>query len=135
MSGEDFVIRQSLDLPGMLEAHVTEIVLSDDDVLERRNVTDARCDFCLELLPRWQVPCEDFVFPGTSEGSTGPWGACDGCADLVRKGDAEALVLRSLIPATGLPQDEIEAYREAITFAQSYFWRFKSGDPEPWTDE
>ncbi len=77
--------------------------------------TSCVCDFCSSEKVRWAYPAEDFlvgaiaaVDPETGQpfevqpmGSKGPWAACDPCAELIERGDYEALRQRGFdaIPA------------------------------------
>lgn len=124
-----------LDLPGMLTPHFTEVVATADPLRnERVPLTDPRCDFCLEPLPKWEVPCEDFVFglPGVNEGSMGSWGACDACAALIRLGDRVGLLDRAMIPGTGMSEHDLSVLRFAAKVAQDGFWEHTTGEPRRW---
>jgi hypothetical protein len=70
-----------------------------------------RCDFCyavVDLDKRWTLPVHDFVMPMINTGSSGNWAACESCADLIGKGDWDAVIIRHLeSPETSTPNDPI----------------------------
>lgn len=60
------------------------------------------CDFCENRNPTvWQYPCKDFELPIPSPFdrhvplSTGDWGACNECSELIEKGHKEKLARRA----------------------------------------
>ncbi len=58
------------------------------------------CDFCGDREPVSAFPCREFVLdsaPGLADLCTGPWAACQGCAELITAGDREGLVERSVL--------------------------------------
>jgi rubredoxin len=58
------------------------------------------CDFCStsQTSTWWVFPCEDFYFDSIeymrSEGSRGPWLACQGCYELIQADDRVGLAKR-----------------------------------------
>ncbi len=67
---------------------------------EPARTTSAVCDFCGDREPVTAFPCRDFVLesgPDLNDLSTGLWAACSGCAELIRAGDREGLVERSVL--------------------------------------
>lgn len=54
-----------------------------------------RCDFCYAPELDYTVPARDFSIPELPDtGSIGDWGACEACAELIRRDQWSALVRR-----------------------------------------
>lgn len=98
------------------------------------------CDFCSRNRERgevfWTYPCDDFEYPvqlagQPSEGSKGPWAACDTCHDLIEDGDLHALAGRSVERGLQL-HPEMEGKRDeliAITLpTHKAFMRHRTGE-------
>lgn len=90
-------------------------------------ITNYRCDFCNfnQSAPSWVIPANDFKMPGASvqdgvafEMSTGDWGACEECGELIAANDWAGLLSRVSTGAaqrSGMPQDML-----AVRLARMY---------------
>lgn len=57
---------------------------------------DEVCDFCSSPSVAWSYPARDVSVPSAWWTSRGGWAACDGCHDLIEKGDWSALARKSV---------------------------------------
>lgn len=97
------------------------------------------CDFCSAVPVVAAYPCCDFVIPETPAGSRGAWAACVECADLIDRGQREALAYRAACLADrnllsggpallSLPETEVLPLMRAL---HQLFFTHRNGDPVP----
>ena len=67
-----------------------------------------RCDFCSEVKVVAELPAESFSLPEFRYTSRGSWAACAVCEELVRAGDRDALLVRSVI--TFIAKEELDEF-------------------------
>jgi hypothetical protein len=103
------------------------------------------CDFCSLPLSSsaWDFPARDIDYgeprigPGMTapiEGAIGSWLACDGCAELVRRGERDRLAKRSagrLVRTHPEATTSIGGMRSVLALVREQhdmFWQAREGD-------
>lgn len=95
-----------------------------------------QCDFCSAPEIVMAYPCRDFLLdpdmPGIpGQGSSGGWGACRACHELIARGDRERLAIRS---ARRMARKHAVPYKlalRAVRESQDGFWAHREGAPVP----
>jgi len=124
--------------PRRRRVHVTQVVGEKGHRYEEP-VTPPICDFCADIGPAWDYPCESFqVMPPSVRvpfASHENWLACDPCHELIQQaietGDVDSLIARmtSSFPLRG---KELALLRRDMRVIYGEFLARRTGDPEPW---
>jgi hypothetical protein len=89
------------------------------------------CDFCSDPRIVKDYNCSDFIVEDTGLGSAGKWAACARCAEMIDRGDKEALTQRALecifLKHPEWPQEGyvIEGTLKFLQDLHAEFWRLK----------
>lgn len=115
--------------------------------IEYDQPADTVCDFCSEPKPTWRHPCRPaenalMVFEHQETGDTKvvdyrdnnpDWYACDSCHDMVERGDANGLVVRSMtrmLQVGRIHYTQIDEVVPQVQFMHALFFKNRFGSSE-----
>jgi hypothetical protein len=96
------VLDALIDIDGVRYQHTAHDDTGDHEAVPvpaAAGWSGGRCDFCGAGQPTYELPAQDFQVPILDHLSRGAWAACDGCADLVRRGWWRALLRQAIAQA------------------------------------
>lgn len=106
-------------------------IVKEEGKLYAQPLTPPVCDFCLDVWPKWEYGCADFILQEIPDPYGGPcwasangWLACEECARLIDENRTDELMTRKI--SAGLPFNLNDAFK-----ILHGFFEHKDGSKKP----